>query len=83
MRTVRNAVAAGWRLFMAIYLLTLLLEWAFGWAGLGIALAFILGHHLRDFARPNWAILLRIENWHLSDDARDQTVDADEAGRGA
>lgn len=80
MRTVRNAIADNWRLFVAVYAVTLLLELAFGWLGLGIAfgLAFVLGHCLNAHSRRNRAVLRRIEDWYFNDD-----VDAGDAGGAA
>lgn len=82
MRAVRTAIAANWRVFTAIYVGTLLLELAFGWAGLGIAfgLMFVLRRRLSAYSRSKRIGLHSVEAWYFDDGVRDLVgpVDADD-----
>lgn len=86
MRAVRNAVAANWQLFTAIYAVTLLLELVFGWAGLGIAFGFmfVLRYRLSAYSRSKRIGLHSVQAWYFDDSVRDliEPVDADDARRG-
>ena len=84
MRAVREVIADNWPWFVAVYLGSLALALAFGWPGFCIAfvLAFALQHCTRAYSKCNPVGLHLVEHWYFKDDVRDQTVDADDAGRG-
>lgn len=83
MRAVWRALVAvcgggGWKWMVALYALTALLMYGFGWAGYGVALTIAVLLQ-RD------TVLHLVETWYFDDGVRDpiDPVDAEDAGRGA
>ena len=67
MRAVQTALAAlvrrgDWQWMLALYVLSALLMWAFGWAGYCIALAIAIAsrHRIRAFSQRNRAARRRV-----------------------
>lgn len=84
MRAVQNAIAANWQWFTALYAVSLLLAWGFGWVGYcaALALAFALRHRIYAFSRRNCSVLHLIEAWYFNDDVRDLIKPVDAKGEG-
>lgn len=78
MRAVRKAIAIDWRLFIAVYVGSLLLAWAFGWVGFCVAftIAILLLRHVPEF------LLRWVDDWYFDDGRRDliKPVNTDDAG---
>lgn len=56
--------------FVALYAVSALLTWAFGWVGYcaAFAIAVLLRHRIRAFSQRNRSVLRLVEAWYFADD---------------